>query len=205
MLERLKRLFAWLTPLSLLLVALLAPTYIFKLDFLKLVEIVVWPFTLLIVLFFFKKVFTYMFFSMDEFNFFGLKGTLRNIKEVIFEEANKQFLEKQKEEERERERKKTDDLIRMKESEILKKESEINETKASKQETLDFVKDIIKDWRTSVKSFEKTISDLEAENRRIKDIVSSFSIQIPEASSSDSIDDDIKTSGSISEESSDNK
>src|SRR5581483_797476 len=58
-------------------------------NFLKLVQVLVWPLILIMGMFFFRKVFTYLFFSMDEFNFFGNKGKLKNIQDVISEHVKK--------------------------------------------------------------------------------------------------------------------
>lgn len=62
----------WLLPVSFFLLALVIPVKLFNLDFLSYTTILVWPITILTVLFFFRKVFTYLLFSIDEFNFFGL-------------------------------------------------------------------------------------------------------------------------------------
>jgi hypothetical protein len=64
----------------------------------SLLKIIVWPAVVLIALFLFKKVVTYLFFSMDEFNFFGNKWHLRDIREVINEKV-KELSETQKREE----------------------------------------------------------------------------------------------------------
>jgi len=68
-------------------------------DFIDLLNIIVWPLVLLSGLLFFKKVITYLFFSMDEFNFFGNKGTLKNIQEVINEKVDIILNTEKKEEE----------------------------------------------------------------------------------------------------------
>lgn len=51
--------------------------------FIEIIRIIIWPAIVLLALLFFKKVFTYLFFSMEEFNFFGAKGRLKDISEVI--------------------------------------------------------------------------------------------------------------------------
>ncbi len=55
--------------------------------FLRLVEIGIWPITVLICAFFFRKVFTYLFFSVEEYNFFGIRGSLKSVTSVIEERA----------------------------------------------------------------------------------------------------------------------
>lgn len=77
-------------------------SWVFKNDplmFFRFLEIVIWPLTIILGAFFFRKVLTYLFFSMEEFNFFGAKGDLKNVKEVINEKAKEIFqreLERQK-------------------------------------------------------------------------------------------------------------
>jgi len=56
-------------------------------EFLQLFNIIAWPGVALLAAFFFRRVFTYMFFSMDQFNFFGAHGRLRRAEEMIEEEA----------------------------------------------------------------------------------------------------------------------
>jgi hypothetical protein len=67
---------------------------------LNLLEILIWPIIVLSGLIFFRKVFTYLFLSMEEFNFFGNKGKLRNAQEIIEEKVQKRLEEDQKEKER---------------------------------------------------------------------------------------------------------
>ncbi len=61
-----------------------------------LIEVLIWPAIILSALIFFRKVFTYMFFSMEEFNFFGNKGRLKNIQEIIEERAQQRVDEEKK-------------------------------------------------------------------------------------------------------------
>jgi hypothetical protein len=53
-----------------------------------LINSLIWPTIVLVALLFFKKVFTYFFFSLEEFNFFGTRGTLKNVEEMIREKAD---------------------------------------------------------------------------------------------------------------------
>jgi len=66
---------------------------------LGLIGILIWPTIVLSALIFFRKVFTYLFFSMEEFNFFGNKGSLKNIQEVIEERVKIRLEAEQKEKE----------------------------------------------------------------------------------------------------------
>lgn len=186
--------FMWLVPLTLFLIALIIPTYLFKLDFLRFIEVLIWPFTMLTALFFFKKVFTYMFFSMDEFNFFGLKGHLKNVNEVIIEEVSRKFTEKEKEEKR------TKDMEELN-LEIKNKETEVNKAKGSAEENLSLAREVIKEWKESTRKNAKAIIDLGTENKRLSEIVSRLPAQYISEASSTSVMDDTKTSDPILEES----
>ncbi|MCR4279695.1 MAG: hypothetical protein NUV78_03095 [Candidatus Zambryskibacteria bacterium] len=68
-------------------------------EFIDLVKVLIWPAIVLLALLFFRKVFTYLFFSIEEFNFFGTRGRLKSIQEVISEKAEEQY-KQQKEEQR---------------------------------------------------------------------------------------------------------
>lgn len=61
-----------------------------KKDVFEQLGVVVWPVVVLIVALFFKKVFTYLFFSMEEFNFFGARGQLIDVKTMIAQEVEKE-------------------------------------------------------------------------------------------------------------------
>jgi hypothetical protein len=58
---------------------------------LEVLKVVIWPLVLLLALVFFKEIFTYMFFSMREFNFFGAKGRLKNVQQLISEKVKEQL------------------------------------------------------------------------------------------------------------------
>jgi hypothetical protein len=57
----------------------------------ELLRVFVWPAIVLISLLFFRKVFTYLFFSIEEFNFFGAKGKLKNVRTVVMEKAQDMY------------------------------------------------------------------------------------------------------------------
>lgn len=80
-------------------------------QWIELLRIIVWPATVLVAVFFFRKVLTYLFFSMDEFNFFGAKGTLKNVRDLVNEKVDQLYTYKIAEEQRESEYKmKLDEL-----------------------------------------------------------------------------------------------
>ncbi len=56
-------------------------------NFIKILYIVVWPLVILVISILFRKVFTYLFFQIDEFSFFGTKGKLKGVREMIMEKA----------------------------------------------------------------------------------------------------------------------
>lgn len=53
-----------------------------------LINVLVWPTVTFCALIFFRKVFTYLFLSMDEFNFFGNRGQLQDVRQIITKKAN---------------------------------------------------------------------------------------------------------------------
>jgi len=64
-----------------------------------LISILIWPTVVFFALLFFRKVITYLFFSMEEFGFFGTKGRLKNITEVINEKVQERIHEEKFKEE----------------------------------------------------------------------------------------------------------
>lgn len=71
-------------------------------NYLDLIRVIIWPLISLVGLLFFRKVFTYLFFSINEFNFFGARGRLKNVQQVIREKADALWkLEKQQTQEEE--------------------------------------------------------------------------------------------------------
>ena len=183
-------LFVWLLPLAIFLISTYIPKILWNPsfnDYIEFLKILIWPYTVLVILFFFKRVVTYLFFSMDEFNFFGAKGNLKNINDVITEEINKKYLEKENEEKR------INDMEKLN-KEIKIKELEISQAKGANSE---LVKGIMQLYK---KSKEQTIS-LDAENKRLKEIISGLSPIVPDVASVSNFDDS-KTSDPIPEESS---
>lgn len=155
----------WLLPLSVLLVALILPTWLFKLDFLRFVEIVIWPFAVLTLLFFFKKIFTYLFFSMESFNFFGAKGSLENVNDIIDREVKNRLEFEKAEQKREKKSKE----MRLK---LQDMERSLQITEKSKSELLEIAKNAVGEWKALSQSSDKTIEAMEHENQKLKEIIS---------------------------------
>ena len=68
----------------------------------ELLNIIVWPSVVLFGALFFNRVFTYFFFSVRKFNFFGMEGELRDIEDVINEQVESTLRENKNEEEKEK-------------------------------------------------------------------------------------------------------
>jgi len=68
----------------------------------ELLVIIMWPLIIFFGALFFNKVFTYLFFSVRKFNFFGMEGKLRNIEDVINEQVENRLQEKKDKEEKEK-------------------------------------------------------------------------------------------------------
>lgn len=161
-----KNLLEWLYPFFGFLIILFFVKILFLKDinfneFIELLKVLIWPFTVLVILFFFKRVFTYLFFSMDEFNFFGAKGSLKNVNEIILEEVKKKFLEEREEEEQ----KKT----------MKKLNTEINKKKGKAEVYSAIARKVMTEWKKSTKQNKETINDLTKENKRLREIASGFS------------------------------
>lgn len=96
-------LFWWVVPFALFLLATYLPKFFWNIsfsDYLDFIKILVWPISALIILFFFKKVIAYLFFSIDGFNFFGAKGEIKNVYDLITEKVNERFENEKREKER---------------------------------------------------------------------------------------------------------
>jgi hypothetical protein len=63
-------------------------------------EVLIWPTVILVAMLFFRKVLTYLFFSMEEFNFFGTKGGLKDIRKIIEEKVESRIKEEKEATER---------------------------------------------------------------------------------------------------------
>jgi hypothetical protein len=99
---------------------------------------------------------------MEEFNFFGAKGKLKNVDSLIEEEVEKKLLfEKQESETKERERKLTD--------EIKKQAKKINLATGNAQENLKIAQEVLEQWKKSSEENNKIITELYEENRKLKE------------------------------------
>ena len=121
--------------------------------FLGVIQIFIWPVVVLLVLLFFKKVFTYLFFSMEEFNFFGVKGRLKNITEVIEEKVEERIKEIEDNKKRN--------------LEIERVSKELNKTKLSKEgsekrvkEAIQLAEEVFKDYKVLIKEHGETTREL---------------------------------------------
>ena len=143
----------WLTPFFIFCIFIYIAVYSLKGNlsaYTELLKILIWPITVLIGLFFFRKVVTYMFFSMDEFNFFGVKGELKNVDDLINEEVDRR-LKMEKEEMATKE-------------EMKKLGDKLNNTSATAEENLKLAQDIYKVYQSYKEDTEKKIQDLISEN-----------------------------------------
>ena len=131
----------------------------------EMIKILIWPITTLIALFYFRKVVTYLFFSMDEFNFFGAKGTLKNVNDLIIEKVNERFLEEKEERERNMQMEKLS-------SDIEARKREVDSANGTAEQNLKLAKDVLSSWNESSKSSKKIIDDLLSENKKLKEQIS---------------------------------
>ena len=149
MIERIKPFFITSRNVIIWLLPLLAFPVFFVLSYfflnisqgetIELLRVFIWPVTTLIILFFFRKIFTYLFFSMDEFNFFGIKGSLRNVQDVINEKAS-ELRNREKEESQRKEK------VKLFEKEIEKKQGLILDLTQQKQIE-------VKEWSSLAEEF----------------------------------------------------
>jgi hypothetical protein len=157
----------WMLPFSVILISLVFPVYKFNLDYLDFLKVIIWPFVILNISFFFRKVFTYLFFSVNGFNFFGVKGNLKNIDEVIIEEANRIVQDKENKES-------TENEIRKLRAEITEKENGINRVGSSFVKLEQITRESLDGWRKSIEFFNNEIKTYKTENTLFKKIVSNF-------------------------------
>lgn len=171
-----RNILVWLLPFILFCSALFVLVFFLKGDLSKYVEllkILIWPLTLLIGLFFFRKVVTYMFFSMDEFNFFGAKGTLKSVHQIISDEVDKKFIQEKEEKTRK--------------EEMGHLETKLNNSSATAEENERLARDIFnlyKDYKTET---QKQIQKLNLEIKNLKE----KTIQYQEAKTPSVMEDQI--------------
>ena len=149
-------LFWWIVPFALFLLATYLPKLIWDVnfsDYLDFIKILVWPISALIILFFFKKVIAYLFFSVDGFNFFGAKGEIKNVYDLITEKVNERF----KNEKREKER----------ESEVVRLQKELESSSGRADENLSIAEEILSEWKKTIVDNKK----LAEENNKLREVL----------------------------------
>jgi hypothetical protein len=117
--------------------------------FLELSKVWAWRIFLVLIVFNFKKVIAYLFFSLDEFSFFGTKGKLKDIRALIDEKVQKRFEEVAENNERNLQ------------IETLKQDLETN------QENTDVLLKIAND---AVKKMTEYSNELQERDRRIQEL-----------------------------------
>ena len=161
----LRNLIVWMCPFLLFLLLVAGTIFLLKADFGKYIEltrVLIWPVTILLALFFFRKVFTYLFFSMDEFNFFGAKGELDDITEVISTQVEKRLREQDEK------KKRSADIegiaSRLKKAEFSKSEVEKRAT-----ENLALAKDFFRKYQELSDTYSESTKELETLRQREMD------------------------------------
>lgn len=148
-------------------------------NFVKITEVLIWPITVLILLYFFKRVVTYLFFSLDEFNFFGTKGELKNVRDLIIEKVNEKFENEKRELDTE---KKLDRL-----------QKEVNSYSGITDKSLQTAKEIMSEWKKTIEDNKKLIEEnnqlrnmLEKESQPVSNLP--FSIDNSEIGTGDKLE-----------------
>ncbi len=153
----LRNIVVWLCPFVLLLLgAYVLIFYVFGSEFdhyIQFLRVIVWPVTILIALFFFRKVATYMFFSMKEFNFFGAKGELKDITKVIEERVESRIREEKEEEMR-------SNKIKSVERKLQKANASTENAKTKADENYELARSIFKDFKELSESHERVSKEL---------------------------------------------
>ncbi|MCR4327936.1 MAG: hypothetical protein NUV53_00255 [Patescibacteria group bacterium] len=149
-------LFWWIIPFALFILATYLPKFIWNIsfnDYLNFIKILVWPISALIILFFFKKVITYLFFSIDGFNFFGAKGEIKNVYDLITEKVNERFENEKREAARE--------------TEVNRLQREIETNSGRADENLKTAKEILAEWKKSNTDNKRLLE----ENKQLRDAI----------------------------------
>lgn len=144
--------FILLLLLSILLIFFISKTPDFQ-QFILILQTLIWPVVVLIGLLFFKKVFTYLLFSLEEFNFFGNKGKLKDVRELIEEKVEK-IIEEEKSQ-----RKRLEDEENFKKEFAKAKESRVGFEKKAK-DNLELAMDIFKKYQELTKSNSELTKEL---------------------------------------------
>lgn len=152
----------FITPFVVFLAVSLLFAYVLKADFdkyLELLKILVWPVTLLLALFFFRKVVTYLFFSMNEFNFFGSKGVLKSVTDVIDERVETRF-------ENEKEERKRAKELKEKEKALLEAERLKQTHEDSAQDNLRLAREMFENYKKANEKYNEAQEELDSYRRR---------------------------------------
>lgn len=97
---------------------------------------------------------------MNEFNFFGLKGNLKNVHDLISEEVAKKFVEEKDEKERNEESTKLSEVIKAKEVELA-------QATGTAEGNLKLAKEILDSWKKTIEEKDKIINTLVEENKKV--------------------------------------
>jgi hypothetical protein len=125
-------------------------------QFLKLISILIWPLVALLIAISFKRIIASVFFSVDEFNFFGIKGELKSVYTVVEQQAQLLYQKRVDDEQRESE-----------ERERQKKLKKIKESKDSLNDKYENVEKIAEEQSVKINDLEKLLA--EERNQREKD------------------------------------
>jgi hypothetical protein len=128
--------------------------------FTDILKITVWPVTVLISLFFFRKVVTYMFFSMNEYNFFGAKGELTNVHKFLEEEVEARLKSAKLKEQREGEFQALTKLIESRDTAYEQKAGEAKENMSLATKILRMYTDFKKDAENKILELEQEVNRL---------------------------------------------
>lgn len=122
----------------------------------KLISVLAWPSVVMISVLFFKKIIANIFFSVDEFNFFGIKGELKSVYTVIEEQSELRYRKKLDDEQRERE-----------ERERQKKIRKIKDSKDTLVNRYGDLEKVAEDQSNKITELEKIIADERSKREKI--------------------------------------
>lgn len=146
-------------------------------NYIKILDILIWPLALLMSMSFFRKVFTYIFFNLDQFNFFGTKGELKKIEDVIKDESLKLYNAEKKEKE-------LKESFESSEREYQKRLKSLKTQKLTEKEraeqNLELADTILKKWQKTIED----LSKLSEENQKLRDLLDRKGGPITESSDS---------------------
>lgn len=128
-------------------------------QYLEILKTIIWPTIVLMSLLFFKKVFTYLFLSMEEFNFFGAKGHLKDVRDLIDERVEDRVEQARNQKEREEE-------IERITTEIERKEKTTNELDVKAKENIELATKLLNMYLTLSNEHNDSLKELEEFRRR---------------------------------------